>query len=162
MTNFSFMLLAAAQSELASAKDASAASANRSHLFVTTALHLGQLFAANPEMADFQMTCVLRVEDTLEGPERVVKLRRHLKAVAPGCLELQTKDGKAEFFHASTPFWLMGDGTFSMSRAHPRLQALLSAEADSAAMRAQAFALALEIDVAFQPIRLDHYLGAVL
>lgn len=154
------VLLADAQATLAAAKDSRTGTGiSRESLLISAALQLSDYFEAAPQLNSFQLTLLLKPEDTLEGTERVFKYRQHLKIVAPGCGQLQTPDDKAAFFLSNTPFWLMGDGTFMLERSNPLLQTLLACEPGSDAQLSAAFALAVSFDRAFQRVRFDYYLG---
>jgi hypothetical protein len=126
---------------------------------LAAALQLRVYFEHFPRMLSFQMTTLLKLEDTKEGEERVVKYRQHLKIVAPGCDALNDSDKKADFFFTNVPFWLIGDGSFSVDRDDAVVQTLLATPPDSDAERVAAYALALQMDHAFQRVRTDCYLG---
>ena len=154
------VLLADAQANLASAKEArNGPGISREGLLIAAALQLDEYFETSAKLQSFQMTLLLKSEDTLEGTERVFKYRQHLKIVAPGCEQLQTADDKAAFFLTTTPFWLMGDGSFTLERDDALLQAVRACEPGSDAKLSAAFALAVRLDRAFQRVRFDHYLG---
>lgn len=157
---FFHMTLTRIQSELAVAKAAQDnASADRATLMRAAILQLRVFFDTCPAMESFQMTLLLKPEDTLEGDERVFKYRQHLKIVAPGCDALQSADDKASFFLTNMPFWLMGDGSFRLERADAAVQTLLACPADTDDELVAAYALALQMDHEFQKVRFDHYLG---
>jgi hypothetical protein len=158
---FPDMLLTQAQAQLAVTKEAAGASPNRAMLFVATALQLCEWFANHPNLQSFQFTTLLALEDVVEGTDRVLKQRQHIKVIAPGCSELQDADSKSKFFYTSTPFWMLGNGSFTVTRNSASLQALLAAEAGSDDKRVKAYALALELDQAFQRVSQDCYLGEV-
>ena len=135
---------------------------NRAFLLTAAALRLKELFAAHAGMLSFQLTLVFKVEDTKEGADRCVRVRQHLKIVAPQCPELQDKDAKAAFWTQDVPYWAMGAGSWAIHRADPQLQALLQTASNSQDEQVAAFALALAMNDAFEAVRVDHYLGEIL
>lgn len=156
-------MLMKAQADLAAAKASKDGPAfDRPALLLAAMLQLRLFFEGNAQLQLFQMTLLLKPEDTREGDERVFKYRQHLKIVAPGCDQLQTTEDKANFFYTNMPFWLMGDGSFSLERDNEQLQALLASEQGSDAERVAAYAVAVLADHAFQSVRFDHYLGETL
>jgi hypothetical protein len=157
---FSDFLLMAAKAELTVAKEAAAYQANRAHFFIATALQLCEYFSTYERMASFQMTTLLKVEDGLEGGVRAVRQLQHLKIVAPGCPELQSQEDKSQFFFTCIPFWMLGDGSYTVRRDDLKLQRLLNAEQGSDDKRVQAYAMALDMDDAFQRVRQYHDLSS--
>jgi hypothetical protein len=162
---FPDFLLTAALTQLAATKEARDAPVSRAQLFVATALQLSEFFIANDQLDAFRFTTVLKVDDRLSGSDRTIAQVHHIKVVAqfasPGQPELLDADAKTRFFYEAMPFWLMGTGTFLMSRANPLLQNLLSAETGSDDKRVKAYALALELDNAFERVGRECYLGEV-
>lgn len=135
---------------------------SRAFLLTAIALRLKELFTANTDMSFFQLTLVFKVEDEKEGPDRCVRVRQHLKIVAPQCPQLQDKDAKVSLWTQDVPYWAMGAGSWTVQRSDPKLQALLQTEANSQDEQVAAFALALDMNDAFEAVRMDHYLGEVL
>lgn len=154
--------LMAAQAELSVAKTARDNAPARAPLFLAAALALRDMFENAPKLETFVLTVMLKLEDTLEGAERVVKHRQHLKLVAAGCPALHSADDKASFYFTNMPFWLLGDGSFRLERDNAFLQDLLATEPGSDAECVSAFAVALEMDRSFQKVRSDHYVGELL
>lgn len=159
---FSDLLLTQAQAQLAATREARDAPVSRASLFIATALQLCEYFSANATLDAFQFTTLLKVDDLHSGSERTIAQRHHVKVVTPGCPALLDAEGKTRFFYEAMPFWLMGDGTFNLSRANPLVQDLLAAETGSDDKRVKAYALALELDNAFQRISTECYLGEVM
>lgn len=163
---FQDFLLTAALAQLAATKEARDAPVSRPHLFVATALQLCEYFVSNPKLDKFKFTTLLKVDDLHSGSERTIAQVHHIKVVAqwvsaPGQPELLDTDAKTRFFYEAMPFWLMGTGTFDLSRSNELLQALMNAEVGSDDKRVKAYALALELDNAFQRVSRDCYLGEV-
>lgn len=164
---FQDFLLTAAKAQLAVTKEARDAPVSRAHLFITTALQLCEFFLNNPTLDAFKFTTVLRVDDLHSGSERTIAQVHHIKVVdswvsaPPGHPELLDADAKTQFFYEAMPFWLMGTGTFDLSRSDPLLQDLLRAETGTDDKRVKAYALALELDNAFQRVSRECYIGEI-
>lgn len=164
---FPDFLLTAALAQLAATKEARDAPLSRPQLFVATALQLCEYFLANPRLDSFQFTTLMKVSEFVDGVDRTIAQVQHLKVVdqwvsAPANQpELLDTEAKTRFFYEAMPFWLMGTGTFTLSRSNERLQALMAAEPGSDDKRVKAYALALELDGAFQTVSRDCYLGEV-
>jgi len=159
---FPDFLLTQAQAQLAATKDARDAPVSRSHLFSAAALQLCEYFGNHPTLESFQFTTVLQLEDVTDGLDRTFKQRHHVKVVTAGQSSLLDADAKTRFFYEATPFWLMGNGSFTVQRSSPVLQDLLAAEPGSDDKRVKAYALALELDASFQRVSHECYLGEVL
>ena len=134
----------------------------RAFLLTAATLRLKELFTANAGMELFQITLIFQVEDTKEGDDRCVRIRQHLKIMAPNCPELSEKDGKIKFWTQDMPFWAMGAGSWTIARSHPLLQDLLQTPINCSKEQVCAYALALDLNEAFQAIRVDHFLGEIL
>lgn len=164
---FQDFLLTAALAQLAATKEARDAPVSRTNLFIATALQLCEYFLANPKLDAFQFTTLLKVDDLHSGSERTISQVHHIKVVdrwvsaPPGHPPLLDADAKTRFFYEAMPFWLMGTGTFNLSRSDPLLQDLLRAETGTDDKRVKAYALALEIDNAFQRVGRECYIGEV-
>jgi hypothetical protein len=164
---FPDFLLTNALAQLAATKEARDAPLSRANLFIATALQLCEFFLANPKLDAFKFTTLLKVDDLHSGSERTISQVHHIKVVAqwvsapPGQPELLDADGKTRFFYEAMPFWLMGTGTFNLSRADPLLQDLMAAETGSDDKRVKAYALALELDSAFQTVSRECYIGEI-
>lgn len=157
------LLLVEAKTDLLLAKEAfDAPGSSRAMLCTAAALQLSELFRSHEQMESFRLTLLVSSEESLEGSDRVFKRRQHLKITAPGCLALQTSDEKASFFLTCLPTWLLGDGSFDITRRHPKLQSLMTADRGSDDERVRAYDLALDIDRCFQLVRQGCYLGEII
>lgn len=155
------LLLSRAEAELRMAQQAAEQTPARANLLVALALRIVDLFESNDSMTQFSLEVKLTPEDTCEGAERVLKLRRAMRIKAPGCRDLQTSEDKHALVLMYTPHWLLGDGQFVIKADDALLLAARVPEDDSDERLARAYRLALHIDSCFQSLRVESFLSDV-
>lgn len=155
------LLLARAETELQIARQAAEPSTPRAQLFLALALFVVDLFETHSDMTAFHLSVSLSPEDSVEGPERVIKLRHAISVSTPGCVVLDDDESKIAFALNKLPLWLMGDGELVLHVGHPLVEAVRVPDDNSDERHARAFRLALHIDACFQPLRVGNFVELV-
>jgi hypothetical protein len=118
------------------------------------------LFMMNDGLETLQLTCLLKADVQEHDDEHLVQLTQHVKLSTMGPMTEPIED-KDFFVMTHVPLHRMGTGTFTLSRAHPKVQEVFKDPA-SPEVAAHCLLLANEALGSFKAIRVERIGGQLL